>query len=282
MRRAASVLALVALLAGCGKPVTRIPVTSKTTARLSIPPPVDEVRFDFEDWKETDWSPAGKWQVREVDDAPSGKRVLERAALDQSSPSVTWSGDALADVEVSLRFRFTDQAEKTETGIVLRESEGCGYAVRVGFQGQIQLSGCESGRLDSRAFFRAPPVPAKTWRTLAVVAIGDQIQAQMDGVVCWTTRDARFKKGRVGLWWAGGTPVQVDDFVVRTHVTPVEVFEGLDWDGVAAQARQRFFAWANREPCPCGSGRTLASCRKSGCAEALERGKSVLEQCEEQ
>lgn len=60
----------------------------------------------------------------------------------------------------------------------------------------------------------------------------------------------------------------------------VDTFDGLDWAGVSAAARARFFARANTETCACGSGRTLARCRKEGCAKALGQGRDVLEQCE--
>ncbi|GEM_PF-4207007 len=60
----------------------------------------------------------------------------------------------------------------------------------------------------------------------------------------------------------------------------IDSFDGLDWAGVSAAARARFLARANTEKCPCGSAKTLARCRKEGCAKALDRGRDVLEQCE--
>ncbi len=278
MSRAVASLAIAILLVGCGKPTTPVP-SSAQPARLAIPEPVDEVRLDFEDGKDTDWSPPGKWQVRNVGVAPSGRHVLQRVALDDSAPALTWEGDEFADVEVSAKFRALGQ-RVSEVGLVVRYSDGSYNVVRLEPGGRAVLSGCVTGGLDVRGALSIGPWSVTDWHTLTVAAIGDQIQARLDSAICLTARDPRFKKGKVGLWWIGEDPIQVDDVVIRTHATPVEEFDGLDWNGVAAQARMRFFGWANREECPCGSGRSLARCRKAGCAKALERGRDVLEQCE--
>lgn len=281
MIRAVALLAVTVVLAGCEKR----PVSVKLPAPLSIPPPVEEVLFDFESWDESAWSPRGKWQVREVDDATSGARVLERTVLDATAPVMTWDAAEFADVQLAVRFRIAGEWEKTEVGLILRAAEGWYYAVRAKPSGAVVLSACASGELTHRAFaWLSPgrPVASRAWHTLSVTAIGDQFQCQLDGRVSDIIVDGRFKKGKVGLWWFGAEPVQVDDLAIRSHAGPIEEFEGLDWNGVTGPAREAFFKRVNLEKCPCGSTRTLARCRERGCVTALERGREIQEQCESQ
>lgn len=285
MSRAVASLAIAVLLVGCGKapPSTRAPGIPPPRFNLSIPAPVDEVRIDFEEWKDADWSPSdGKWIVRKVEDAPSGTHVLERAVLDASSPAFVWGGDEFADVEVSATVRVLG-GQPTEIGIVLRQTEGSYYVFRVDLgKGTTRLNGVEKGTIAQWGTSSGSSVrlPAGTWHTLTAIAIGDDLECRVDSLPRCVSRQSRFKKGKVGLWWMGGNAVQVDDFIVRTHASAISDFDGLDWNLVSVVTREKFFARANGEKCPCGSGRTLARCRKAGCYKALERGRDVLEQCE--
>lgn len=274
-------LLVLALVAGCGKPQTVVVRKPAAPARLSIPAPFEETRFDFEAWREADWSPAGKWLVREVADAPSGKRVLERKEFDLSGAVLAYDRDEYADVQVSMRFRLLGKGADSEVGIVFRQAAGCYYVAAVEGTGRLGLRGFDGSTMSTSFGGGSMSTSSlQEWRTLKLVAIGDRIQFDLDGDAHVEVEDGRFKKGKVGLWFYGRVPVQVDDLVIRTRAMAVDTFDGLEWNGVTAQARQRFFAWANREPCPCGSGRTLARCRKAGCADALDRGRDVLEQCE--
>jgi len=53
------------------------------------------------------------------------------------------------------------------------------------------------------------------WHTVRVVAVGDRIQAWLDGRMLLEHRDSRFKLGRVGLWTKADSITAFDDFVVR-------------------------------------------------------------------
>lgn len=278
MIRAAVLLTLAILAAGCGdgkKPAAG-------TARLSIPDPADEVRLDFEEWKEADWtSLEGTWALREVADAPSGKHVLEQSSTDKLYPAVVWNGDEFGDVEVSVKFRLVSGDDDASGGIVLREADGRYYVCRANaLEGNFRLY---TYAATSRTQIAGVDVtaPAKgAWHTLAMVAVGDRIQCSLDGEVLIDHHDAQFAKGKVGLWTKCDSVTQFDDLVIRSKAVPLDVFAGLDFAGDSAAAKGRFFSRANAEKCPCGSGRTLARCRKAGCAKALERGRAVLEAAE--
>lgn len=284
MRLPVALLAVSVVLAGCGKQAT--PPPAARPVRLSLPQPVDEVRFDFESWDPAKWSPSPeKWAAREVADAPSGSHVLARTVLDAASPSLVWDGDEFADVELEVRFRFLGRAQGTALGLVLRQSEIGYYVLRVTPEGDWHASIVERGALTDWVGGTGAPFRSSgggDWHVLSNTAIGDQQQVGIDGNVVWLDRDDRLKKGKVGLWWVGGSAVQYDDLVIRTPAARLSEFAGLDWSGVAGPARVRFFERANQEKCPCGSGRTLARCRRGGCEKALDRGTSLLEECESQ
>ena len=51
------------------------------------------------------------------------------------------------------------------------------------------------------------------WHTVRVVAVGDHIQAWLDGARYLDHRDARFRSGRVGLWTKADSITAFDDLV---------------------------------------------------------------------
>ena len=55
----------------------------------------------------------------------------------------------------------------------------------------------------------------KQWHTVRVVAVGEHIQAWLDGALLLDHRDARFKAGRVGLWTKADSITAFDDLVIR-------------------------------------------------------------------
>jgi len=53
------------------------------------------------------------------------------------------------------------------------------------------------------------------WHTVRLVAVGDQIQAWLDGKMLLEHRDSRFKSGRVGLWTKADSVTAFDDLTIR-------------------------------------------------------------------
>jgi hypothetical protein len=53
------------------------------------------------------------------------------------------------------------------------------------------------------------------WHTVRLVAVGDRMQAWLDGAPYLNHRDTRFKGGRVGLWTKADSITAFDDLTIR-------------------------------------------------------------------
>jgi hypothetical protein len=53
------------------------------------------------------------------------------------------------------------------------------------------------------------------WHSLHVVAVGDHMQAWLNGALSLDHRDTRFKSGRIGLWTKADSVTAFDDLVIR-------------------------------------------------------------------
>ena len=80
------------------------------------------------------------------------------------------------------------------------------------------IDGMRSGRTKYRTMTPNSDVKAPAlaqWHTVRVVAVGDRIQAWLDGALHLDHRDSRFKSGRVGLWTKADSITAFDDLLVR-------------------------------------------------------------------
>src|SRR2546426_5395555 len=53
------------------------------------------------------------------------------------------------------------------------------------------------------------------WHTVRVVALGDHIQAWLDGKLYLVHHDRRYRSGRVGLWTKADSVTAFDDLTIR-------------------------------------------------------------------
>ena len=53
------------------------------------------------------------------------------------------------------------------------------------------------------------------WHTVRLVAVGEHIQAWLDGTLSLDHRDSRFTSGRVGLWTKADSITAFDDLTIR-------------------------------------------------------------------
>jgi Domain of Unknown Function (DUF1080) len=53
------------------------------------------------------------------------------------------------------------------------------------------------------------------WHQVRIVAVGERIQASLNGVVLLDHRDSRFKAGQVGLWTKADAVTAFDDLTIR-------------------------------------------------------------------
>jgi len=146
----------------------------------------------------------GQWAVEDMAGAPSGKKVLvQRATQNQFNvivaPSVHTPMSTCDEIQPDVR------PEDASGGIVFRFNGGKYYVVRANaLEDNFRLYSYDRGRRDlASASVKAPALGQ--WHTVRLVAIGDHIQAWLDGKLYLDHRDSRFKSGRVG---SGRRPIQ--------------------------------------------------------------------------
>jgi len=183
---------------------------------LTMPSNVAEERFAFEAKGLEGWTTvAGQWAIEAMTGAPSGdKALVQRATTNEFNVIVAPPGP-YADVEVSMKFKPIAGREDASGGIVFRFADGRYYVVRANaLEDNFRLYTYERGRRQiATARVKAPALGQ--WHTVRLVAIGDHMQAWLDGTLYLDHRDTRFKAGKVGLWTKADSITAFDDVVVR-------------------------------------------------------------------
>lgn len=183
---------------------------------LTVPNNVPAETFDFETKGAEGWTTVdGQWVVEEMADAPSGKKVLlQRATKNQFNVIVAPPGP-YRDADVSMKFKPISGREDASGGIVFRFNDGKYYVVRANaLEGNFRLYSYDRGRRQiATASVRAPELGQ--WHTVRLVAVGDHMQAWLDGKLYLDHRDSRFKTGRVGLWTKADSITAFDDLTIR-------------------------------------------------------------------
>jgi hypothetical protein len=98
---------------------------------------------------------------------------------------------------------------------VFRFTEGKYYVVRANaLENNFRLYSYDRGRRQlASASVQVPPIGQ--WHTVRIVAVGNQIQAWLNGKLYLDHRDARFKSGQVGLWTKADSITAFDDVSIR-------------------------------------------------------------------
>jgi hypothetical protein len=185
-------------------------------ADLALPAGAAEERFDFETTGIERWTVVtGQWTVEAMDGAPSGNKVLvQRATRNEFDVAVAPSGP-YTDVDVAMRFKPISGREDASGGIVFRFTDGKYYVVRANaLESNFRLYLYDRGRRELASAKVKPPSLGQ-WHTVRVVAVGDRVQAWLDGTRYLDHRDSRFKSGRVGLWTKADSITAFDDLVIR-------------------------------------------------------------------
>ena len=200
MRRA--LLPGLLLLVACNREAP-----AEAALRLSVPAQ-QKMKEDFEkdnpSWKFA----AGKWERR------SG--VLAQTVETQPWAVAILEDRKFVDVDVSVKFRPVSGKEDASGGILFRARDGKNYyVVRANaLEDNFRLYAYERGRRQlASAGVKAPALGQ--WHTIRVVAVGDRIQAWLNGALHLDARDARFTSGRVGLWTKADSITAFDDLVIR-------------------------------------------------------------------
>jgi 3-keto-disaccharide hydrolase len=177
---------------------------------------VPEEKLDFDAPGIAGWTTVdGQWVVEEMAGAPSGKKVLVQRATKNEFNVIVAPGGPYGDVDVSMKFKPITGREDASGGIVFRFSDGKYYVVRANaLEDNFRLYSYDKGRRQlATATVKAPALGQ--WHTVRLVAVGDHMQAWLDGKLYLDHRDPRFKSGRVGLWTKADSVTAFDDLRVR-------------------------------------------------------------------
>jgi hypothetical protein len=180
-----------------------------------VPDSAPTTTFDFETRGIDGWTTvAGRWAVEEMAGAPSGKKVLVQRAT-ENEYNVVVAPASYTDVDITMKFKPMSGREDASGGIVFRFTDGAYYIVRANaLEDNFRLYYYDRGRrMLASASVKAPALGQ--WHTVRVVAVGDRIQAWLDGTLRLEHRDARFKTGRVGLWTKADSITAFDDLTIR-------------------------------------------------------------------
>jgi hypothetical protein len=185
-------------------------------AELKVPEEASVERFDFEQQGIEGWKPvAGRWAVEEMIGTPGSKRVLVQRAVEHPFNVIVAPSAPYTDVDVSVRFKPLAGREDASGGIVFRFAEGHYYVVRANaLENNFRLYYYDRGR-HQLATASVPPPALGQWHMIRVVAVGDHIQAYLNGALRLEYRDSRYRTGQVGLWTKADSVTAFDDFVVR-------------------------------------------------------------------
>jgi hypothetical protein len=201
-------------LGACG--LTNLTISYGETKELKLPNDVSEQKFDFEAKGIESWTAVtGQWAVEDMADAPSGRKVLVQRATKNEFNVIVAPPGPYSDVDVSMKFNPISGREDASGGIVFRFMDGRYYVVRANaLEDNFRLYTYDRGRRQiATAKVKAPTLGQ--WHTLRLVAVGDQIQAWLDGTQHLDHRDTRFTVGKVGLWTKADSITAFDDLTVR-------------------------------------------------------------------
>src|SRR5215470_3001111 len=173
-----------------------------------------EVQFDLTNPLEGWETVTGKWDIKDVPGASHGKALVQRATENAFNVIVA-PGGPYTDVDVSVRFKPISGSEDASAGIVFRFSDGRYYVVRANaLENNFRFYYYDRGRRQLATATVQPPALGQ-WHTLRVVALGDHIQAYLNGQLLLDHRDSRFKAGQIGLWTKSDSVTAFDDLVVK-------------------------------------------------------------------
>jgi hypothetical protein len=182
---------------------------------LKLPDGAPTQTFDFDSKGIEGWTTvAGQWVVEEMAGAPSGTKVLVQRAT-KNEFNVIVAPTAYTDVDVTMKFKPISGREDASGGIVFRFADGKYYVVRANaLENNFRLYHYDRGRRQLASATVKPP-PLGQWHTVQVVAVGDHIQAWLNGALYLDHRDSRLKSGGIGLWTKADSITAFDDLVIH-------------------------------------------------------------------
>ncbi len=167
----------------------------------------------------TGGGPAGKWIVREMAEAPSGKHVVVQTDPDSTDtrfPVLIADKGEYPDVDVSMKAKSISGKVDQGMGLVFRFRDAKSYyIVRANaLENNFRLYRMVNGR---RLQFAGADVRVsqRQWHTVRVVAKGDHIVCWFDGKQLIDEHDKTYTMDKVGLWTKADSVIAFDDLTVQ-------------------------------------------------------------------
>lgn len=187
---------------------------------VKLPDNAQAETYDFEARGIEGWATVdGQWAVEEMAGAPGGKKVLVQRATKNAFNVIVAPSGPYGDVDVTVKFRPISGREDASGGIVVRFADGKYYVVRANaLEDNFRLYAYDRSRRQLATASVNPPALGR-WHTVRVAAVGDHLQAWLNGTLYLDHRDTRFRSGRVGLWTKADSVTAFDDLVIRGVVS---------------------------------------------------------------
>jgi hypothetical protein len=199
------------LLCGCnssppGGGTTRLSITADRATT------VEESFENAEAWDTI----AGTWLAETSGDRP----VLKQTATDQKFSVSLLRKPDFFDVDVTVEFRPISGKIDASGGLVFHAQDGANYyVVRANsLEDNYRLYATVAGSRNQIASTKIDAPEVGKWHTMRVVAVGDHIQAYLNGELLIDRHDSSFASGRVGLWTKADAVTEFANFKVTGTV----------------------------------------------------------------
>ncbi len=181
--------------------------------------PVDKSPAGFTSYA-TGGGPPGKWLVKEMADAQSGKHVVVQTDADNTDyrfPVLIADKGEYIDLDLSVKAKSISGKIDQGMGLVFRFRDPKSYyIVRANaLEDNFRLYRMVNGR---RIQFAGANVKIASgqWHTLRVVAKGDHFVCYFDGQQLIDAHDTTYTSGKIGLWTKADSVIAFDDLTVSS------------------------------------------------------------------
>ena len=170
-----------------------------------------------------------EWRVQEVEDAPSGNRVVAQQSDDKTNsrfPHLVRDDFQAKDVDLSVKFKTISGDVDASGGLIFRyQDKDNFYVVRSNsLEDNVVAYKTENGRRSNigvkgrgDAYGVKVEVPHQTWISLRVIARGNLFEIFLNGRKIFEVEDSTFTEaGKVGLWTKADAVTQFDDLTVES------------------------------------------------------------------
>jgi hypothetical protein len=166
----------------------------------------------------TGGGPPGKWLVKQMADAPSGKHVVEQTDADPTDyrfPVLIADKGEYGDLDLSVKGKALSGKVDQGIGLVFRFRDPKSYyIVRANaLENNFRLYRMVNGRRLQFANANVK-VTSGQWHTLRAVAKGDHIVCYYDGKPLIDAHDKTYTTGKIGLWTKADSVIAFDDLTV--------------------------------------------------------------------